>query len=289
MTEPDFAPRADGLEQAIRAGRRRRAQRQFGGAGAAAAVAAFALVMSLHPFAAGSPSDSLRVGIDPTASAGETPGGGEPSAEPTDKTNAPDPTRSATPTDTDHGGISQGGGPYSNPQDPANGEPTTEPTADAPDRVSPQPEHSTVALVANSDCQQNPVAVPGQATEWCLHYSGDTTAKRGGTATISADLCRMPGQGTGTWTFDDQDGMEFEVDGTSTEWTSQDGRKLDTKDWTATIEANTCLRFTTTWDTRDRDGFRVRPGTYDAYFAVSGQPTSGSWSSSQTAQLTITD
>lgn len=287
-TEPDFSPRADGMEQAIRAGRRRRAQRQFGGAGAAALVAVFALLVTLHPFAGTAASDSIRVATDPTSSAEETPGPGEPSAEPTDETDPPEPTPSASPTDSEHGGVSEAGGPYQHPQEPGDAEPTEDPTEDS-DRVSPQPEHSTVAYSSSSDCAQDPIAVPGQTTMWCLVYSGDTTVKRGGIATVSADLCRLPNQGAGTWTFNDQDGMAFQVEGGTTEWSSQDGRKVNQEDWTVSVDAGTCLRFTTTWDTRDRDGFRVRPGDYYVDFQVSGSSETGGYTSSSSATLTVTD
>jgi hypothetical protein len=125
---------------------------------------------------------------------------------------------------------------------------------------------------------------------WCLRYSGDPTVKRGGTATISADLCRLPGKGDGQWQFDDADGMSLEIrdsSNTDVKWTSHDGRKVDLEKSTVTVAEGTCLRFTTTWDTRDRDGFRVRPGDYAVNFYASGAPTADNYSTYSGDVITV--
>jgi hypothetical protein len=284
VTEPDFSPRADGAEAAISAGRRRRTQRQLGGAGGAAALALVAVLVATHPFASAGGTDSLRVAGDPTASGEPSPGAAEPTANPTHA-----PTPEPTTTDRTGGGPIGSGSGYG---DPGSVDPTTAPepssSPDTPDRVSQPPTRTTVVYTSDPDCEQQP-ALPTDSP-WCLRYSGDPTVKRGGVATISADLCRLPGRGAGQWQFDDADGMWLEVrdsSNTDVKWSSQDGRKVAAEASTVTVAAGTCLRFTTTWDTRDRDGFRVRPGDYNVNFAASGRATADNYPSSSGDVITV--
>ncbi|MDX6275006.1 MAG: hypothetical protein QOJ92_2216 [Frankiales bacterium] len=276
MTEPDFSPRAHGADAAITAGRRRRAQRQLGSAGAAGAFALAAVLVATHPFsAAGRGSDSLRVAGDPPATAEPTPSAGVASAEPT-----AEPTASGTPTATDHSlGQSLGsGGNYGN----GNGAPSAAPgdssSPDPTDRVSAKPARSVVAFSAGEDCSTS--GVPLNSVQWCGRYAGDASVARGGTARVAVDLCRPSAQGDGSVQFSNEDGAYLEVDSSASqpEWSSQDGRHVANTTETVTVKAGTCLRWTTTWDTRDRDGFRVRPGDY--YVSYSFSYSNGSYSSS---------
>jgi hypothetical protein len=293
VTEPDFTPRASGADAAISAGRRLRNKRQLGGAGAAAAVAAFAILVAAHPFSTGDRgSDSLRV-AEPPASAAPTPTEGQ--AEPTESPTS-EPTDEPTPEPTpDNGGAEPTPSDEASDPPPSDDDPGVDPTAspddsyEGPTRISPQPERSTVPYTDSNSCTQDPLAVPGQSVQWCLRYSGDTSVKRGDTARISADLCRLPNQGDGQWQFSDEDGLAFDIGtGSTTFWTSHDGRKVASTEWTVTVSEGTCLRFTTTWDSRDRDGFRVRPGNYYVGYSFSGSSATGGYSSSSSESFTVT-
>ena len=272
MTEPDFSPRPDGADAAISAGRRRRTHRQLGGAGAAAAFAVAAVLVTVHPFSAAGGSDSLRVAGDPPASAQSSadptasPAAGPSSAPSTDPTATPSP--GASPG-TEGGGSGEPGSgqPGAGPGDPS---PAPVPTdgADAPDRVSPPPVESVVPYSAGEDCATQPVPIGGPP-EWCARYAGDTQVARGGTASIVVDLCRPSGTGSGEVVFSDEDGVEMQIDSSSTTvWDSRDGRKVAPAHDSETVADGTCIRWTTTWDTRDRDGFRVRPGDYSVTFSI---------------------
>lgn len=259
MTEPDFTPRLDGVERAIRAGRRRRTQRHLGGAGALAAAAVVVMLVAAGPLPTDAGRDSIRIAADPTGEPTTQPGAtSEPSPEPSTEPSA-DPSQEPGNTGGGPQPVGGGGGGGGEYADPSAG-PDPDETEEPPSRVSPQPERSVVAFSAGEDCTTSSVPV-ATAPAWCVRYSGATTVARGAVATIAFDLCRPSADGDVT--FADEDGMVMEVGNSSaTMWSSQDGRKVAKAEETVTVKGGSCLRWTTTWDTRDREGFRVRAGDY---------------------------
>lgn len=277
MNEPDFSPRLDGAELAISAGRRRRHHRQLGSASAVAAVAVLAMVVAAGPFHPQRGRDSIQVAGDPAASSEPTPdpsASAAPSADPTAEPTA-DPSANAGGGPQPVGGGS-GGGEYGDPTAEPDDSASPDPSDDTAERVSAQPVESVVPYSAGEDCAASPVPIGGPP-QWCARYSGDTKASRGGVATISVDLCRPAGTGQGEVIFSDEDGITMEISGSETVWTSRDGRTVAKAHDTETVEEGTCLRWTTTWDTRDRDGFRVRPGDYSVSYSIEGD---AGWSGS---------
>ena len=260
MTEPDFHPRVDGAEQAIAAGRRRRTHRQLTSASAVADVAVLAMLVAAGPFHPERGRDSIQVAGDPAASSEPTPdpsASAEPSTEPTAEPSA-DPSANAGggPQPVGGGGY---GGEYGDPSE----SPEPDESDAPPARVSPQPVRSVVAYSDGEDCATTPTVPIGASDTWCVRYSGSTTVARGATATIAFDLCRPSASSDADVTFADEDGMAMDVsNSTDTLWSSQDGRKVAKAQEQVTVKSGTCLRWTTTWDTRDRDGFRVRAGDY---------------------------
>lgn len=270
MIEPDFHPRFDGAEQAIAAGRRRRTQRQLGGASAVAAIAVLAMLIAAGPFRPEHGRDSIQVAGDPAPTAeptSEDSSSPAPTAEPTaEPSPEPSANRGGGPQPLGGGDSGENSDPYSHPRPEESDEPSA--------RVSPQPVRSVVAYGDGEDC-----AAPGTLAlteiQWCGRYSGDTTVKRGGVATIAVDLCRPAAQGDGTVEFSDEDGVEMSI---TDVWDSRDGRKVATTREQVLVKAGTCLRWTTSLDTRDREGFRVRPGDYGVQFGFNY--TNGSYASS---------
>lgn len=283
MTEPDFSPRLDGVEQAIRVGRRRRTHRHLSSAGAVAAVAVVAMLVAAGPFPTDAGRDSLNVAGDPTAT-------GEPSPDPSGSatpSSEPSAQPSTSPDAGNRGGGPQpvGGGGYGNQYADPSASPDDSQSPEPPSRISPPPVRTVVAYSAGTDCATTPTVPVGSSDTWCVRYSGSTTVVRGGTATIAADLCRVASAGDGVVTFSDEDGMALDVSNSAdTMWSSQDGRKIAKADEKVTVQGGTCLRWTTTWDTRDRDGFRVRTGDYYVGFNLTADVA---WSGSY-GSLTVT-
>jgi hypothetical protein len=63
------------------------------------------------------------------------------------------------------------------------------------------------------------------------------------------------------------------------EWSAGQGETYTSPGRTVTVRPLECLTWTSTWDTRGKDGYLVLPGTYGVYVGVeTNSITFSSWS-----------
>ena len=279
MTEPIFEPPQGGADGAVRAGRRRRGIRTGSEViGAAAVSLSLLLAWTVRPHAAPAP-DRLQIVDAPTASA--TPYAESSSSRgPAARGPLPSPSIGA-------GGPFASASSSATPSPEYTGMPQPDPSYPTPHRLVQAPVRSTVSFGSGTDCSTD-AQVLSTSAAWCVRYSGDAVVHRGSTARVAIDLCKLPNTGTGSLTFSDGDGMELDLDSSSTTlWSSQDGRKVPPSPLSITVAAGQCERWTTHWDTRDRTGFLVPPMTVSVGYAFSltnGASNSGTTSGGLTVE-----
>lgn len=256
---PVFAPRTGDYAAVVgRAHHRRRRHLASAGAG----VAGVAVLVALTTGSAGG-----SFGLDPVQPATgiqapeESPVPGEsPTPEPSEE-----PT--AAPGSEEPG---ENGGPGESPEPQEEPRPTESAVRidpDDPDRtVPPRITEKPYVLredVAMETSRCEPDAGPAAATGWCFYYDGPATVRAGDTHPYRMNVCRLPGRGTGTLTYDGEQQVDFAVgDSTREEWRWSGGYVFGTDQTEVTVNESRCSRWTVTWDGTDAYGEHVRAGEY---------------------------
>jgi hypothetical protein len=142
--------------------------------------------------------------------------------------------------------------------------PTSVPSATSAVRTSPIT-RSTSTIRSDDLCQEDPTAA---AAGWCLRYTGPATARRGHPVALSQALCRLGTHPAATVTFRTTREALLSVSGGAADWAAGQGERYTSPGRTVTVPPGTCLVWTSSWDTRGRDGFLVTPGTYDVAAGV---------------------
>ena len=254
MTEPVFEPSVEGAEQVIRAARHRRHQRL----GVLASSVSLGVVVVLGvvslPRLTHDRAQELTV-LDtpsprPAATAATTP---RPDVGPT-------PAAAGRPT----------------PSTAAQAVPGTAPgTADSPPPASPRSTARRTSPIVRStrtdtDTTDLCTGGAGSAADWCVRTVDPGPVTRGTPVTLRGELCRLRPAGAATVTFEDTREAALEVsDGYAVDWQGGEGLRYTKPGRTVTVQPGTCLVWSSVWDTRDRDGFLVPPGSYDFSLGVS--------------------
>jgi hypothetical protein len=126
------------------------------------------------------------------------------------------------------------------------------------------------------------------AAGWCVRYVGPDTVRRGHTTALSGEVCRRSGAAAATLRFTSGREIDMSVtDGAgSVFWQAGEGVHYASPGATVTVGSGQCLVWSSSWDTRDRNGLHVPPGTYYLGFAVE---TAGTSLSSVGVSITVTD
>jgi hypothetical protein len=110
----------------------------------------------------------------------------------------------------------------------------------------------------------------GSVADWCVRTVDPGQVHRGTSVTLRGELCRLRPSQAATVTFSDTREATLEVsDGSAVEWQGGEGIRYRSPGRTVTVQPGTCLVWSSVWDTRDRDGFLVPPGTYDFSLSIS--------------------
>jgi hypothetical protein len=252
---PDFFPTPEGAEEVLRAGRRRRtAKASATGSSALAVVVALVLTAGGHSTAPR--PDELTTTSGPSASAA-------PTAAPT-TTRAP----GRTPVGTAPGPVptlapTQGPAPTSPP--PAQHRSTTV-------RRSPIT-RSTGTIQATDLCQGGQT---DQYRTWCVRAFDPGTIKRGTTVSLGGEICDYPTSSPLELDFADTAEVQLAIDPYQDQekWHAGEGYRYTKPGPTVTVAPGQCLQWRAPWDTRDREGFVVPPGSYqlNVYVNTRTQP-----------------
>lgn len=264
----DFLPTDDGATAVLRAGRRRRLAK-LTGAGSSTLAVALGIVLVLSG-GQGSQPDQLVPAEDspsPTVSASARP--------------APSPSPVASAA-RGQARASEG------PLDPVLGTPapgaTSAPPAQhrtAAKRVSPIT-RVTRAMDQGDLCDGDPnVAAYG----YCLRAFDPGVVHRGQTVALGGEVC-VPATGR-TTTMQPETTREADIRVSSSFgvlWQGGEGVRYTRPGPTITVEPGTCVGWTSPWDTRDRDGFVVPPGTYDLTLGIGANSGVSTWGGTITVE-----
>ncbi len=268
MTDFDFLPTEDGATAVLRAGRRRRTAKLTGASSSTFAVAlGITLVLSGGP---GSQRDQLVPAQDSPRPVSTTSASTTPSKAPV----ASSPQGQARPSD--------------GPLDPVLGTPAPGATSAPPaqhrtagKRISPIA-RVTRAMDQADLCDGDPnVAANG----YCLRAFDPGVVHRGRTVVLGGELC-VPATGrTATMRPETTREIDMKVSAASgVLWQAGEGVRYTTPGPTITVEPGTCVGWTSQWDTRDREGFVVPPGTYDLSLALGVNNGGSSWGGTITVE-----
>lgn len=262
----DFLPTDDGASAVLRAGRRRRTAKLTGASSSALAVVlGVALVLT---GGTGSRQDELV---------------------PADDTPHPTATVTVTPSSTPVvSATRRSAGPREDPADPVLG--TGSPGATAPPpaqhrssakRVSPitRVRH---AMDRTDLCDGDPnVAAYG----YCLRTFDPGVIHRGHRVAIGGELC-VPATGR-TTTIHAETTREVDIrlsDSSGVLWQAGEGLRYTSPGPTITVEPGSCVGWTSPWDTRDREGFVVPPGSYDLTLGLGTDSGVSTWGGTVTVE-----
>lgn len=269
MTEPDFVVTPEGVDQAIRAGNRRRLR-----SGATTVVAALTVtgVVVLAPWQGPGARDSLTPARDVSSTPTATPGPGT----------APDsslPASSPLPAAVRAPSVATA--QVLPPTSSAPGASPSPSRRSTPSRAPSPITRGTSSIAADDLCQGD----QRQAAQgWCLRYTGPTTARRGVPVALRMELCRLGSFPAQTLTFGSTREVSMGVDGTG--WAAGQGEHYTSPGRTVTVLPGRCLTWTSRWDTRDADGFLVLPGAYGISVGVEASSLALSSNASDTLQVT---
>ena len=250
MSDPVFIATAEGADAVIRRGNRRRRITAFT---SLAAVATVLTVLVVAPWSGVGGRESL------TPSDGGT-------FWPTPAT-----TASPTPTTVDTSPTTPPSSPMAVPSSRASGNASPAPGASPTSPASPARRTSskqvspitrgTGSIGGQDLCQDDQTDA---AQGWCIRYTGPTTARRGHLVTLAVELCRLGTFPAASVTFGSTREVVLDVAG----WEAGQGVSYTSPGRTATLAPTQCLTWSSTWDTRDKDGFLVLPGSYYVDFGV---------------------
>ena len=272
------APRDnEGVTGVLRAATRRRRARvaAAGAAGLASAVVAALLI------GAGGANDSLRTTNPP---AGQPGVAGTNSAEPTAPqgvgTGAPAPTVTGLPS-----AVSV----------PPNVIPTASPRP-SPSAPSPSPEpvgtevgppHTVTDYDASRRCDGDG---PTPAQGWCSYYDGALSGKGGSAVELAAAVCRITGQGSGTYTVDSGEQASFSAYDAAgyQQWLWSKGHHFSPASSEIVVPAGKCIRWAVAWDVTNQAGHPLSPGTYELFARPQGHASGDTYVTSNAGTLTFT-
>jgi hypothetical protein len=281
---PTFVATEEGADAVVGAARRRRARQVVGLTSVSAFVAAgLAGTLLLYPRTDG--TDRLQATQGPRDK--QTVSTASPSISRT-PAGVPDQSPTAAPPAVGPS-VGPSTSPLTVPPGTAGPHPTAPPPSthwSSPRRVSPI--HRTKGSISSTDvCNDD----PSDATSgWCVRYLGPTAAHRGHPTTVSAELCRLNAFGSATLTFTSTREIALEVDGpgsnstTHKDWQAGEGVRYRSRGTAVTVAGGRCLVWSSTWDTRDEQGFVVPPAGYQVYFTI--QTTGPSFSGSGSIDVT---
>lgn len=292
---PVFVATDEGATTVLRAARRRRLQQVTAVAGVTVVLAGGSVGFALHR--AGNGTDRLSVAEGPAPVRSILPG---PASAAPSPPSLPGPTArpvpSASTATTGGGTASHSGGQAGSAagtvtRRSSGGEaaPSSPPPSthwSRPDRVSPI--WRTRASIPSTDLCQDDTA--DATAGWCVRFLGPSTARRGHAVTVSAEVCRLGEFNAATIRFTSTREINLSVgryrtDGRyASDWRAGEGVRYDKPGGSVRVGGGECLVWHSTWDTRDREGFVVPPGTYDVPFHLDSDV--GLYGS---GQITVTD
>jgi hypothetical protein len=254
VTEP-FLPTSEGAEQVVRAARARRLGK-LGGLGTTALVAVLGLVM----LGSSGPGGKARVDEITTV-----PSSASPNPAPTKVGSG---TGDATPAQAARPAASTLVAPGGRPSPGVVSPQPTEPRNDT--RPSSPITRAQAGYLSSTDlCQDgNP---PGSL--WCMRVFAPDVIHRGHPARLGITACLMPTAQPTTVTFPTT--REVEVDllrsyDSAVVWQAGEGIQYRSPGGSLTFQPGQCYRWTSSWDTRDREGFLVPPGDYPISVGLEG-------------------
>lgn len=260
----DFLPTAQGAEQALRAGRRRRTAKASA-TGSSALAVAVALVLTAGGGSTVPQPDELATTTAPTASAA-------PSAAP-GTTHAPAAGRSAAPQ-----APAVGPSVFPSPRPAASSPPPALHRSTAP-RRSPI-SRSAGTIEATDLCSGGQT---GSYRTWCVRAFDPGEIKRGSTVSLGGELCNYPTSSPLTLDFADTAEVQIQIDPFEDQekWHAGEGYRYTRPGPTVTLAPGECRQWRSPWDTRDAEGFVVPPGTYqlNVYVNTTTQPGYVAWRS----------
>ncbi len=286
MTEvrPMFYPSPDGVRDVMRRAQARRRRRALVTTGGFAVVAAITGVL-IGAAGTGTGADRLTVvpGGPQHGSSGQAPSSTGPSAH----------ARPVSPSTGGHGGTGPvlPGGSSGSTGPGAGGNPLPAPSpSDSPTPYAPTKRHSAKAPINRTVVNYNVACDATYDVQgWCEVYSGPTQATRKHPFALSMELCRPSVVGDGTIQFDDSRQIQLIVYDSSGNqvWAAGQGERYANTTSSVVVKAGTCLRWTSSWDTIEPDGFYAPPGDYSIGMDLDSSDVSPGNTSTPT--LTLTD
>ncbi|HUR14612.1 MAG TPA: hypothetical protein VM097_09000 [Mycobacteriales bacterium] len=262
-----FRPTTAGAEAALRAGRRRRTAK-LAGAGSSSLAMVLGAVLVLG---AGSP----RPGKDELVPAEASP------SMSTTTSASPSPQPS---TSTAHAPSRRPEGPA----DPVLGTPSPGAASAPPaQHRSTTPRVSPVTRVqrdmdSTDLCDGDPnVAAYG----YCLRAFQTGVIHRGHAVAVGGEVC-VPRTGR-TTTLRTESTREADIavsDRSGVLWQGGEGLRYTKPGPTITVEPGSCVGWTSPWDTRDREGFVVPPGTYELTLGIGTSNGVSTWGGTLTVE-----
>jgi len=265
MPSPDLLPRgrsfpsaaAPALDDVLKGARRRRT-RHAGMVGVVAAAAVAAATFAFVPH--GSP-DSLHA-VTPTLPGHTTP------PSPAAHVPSVDVVRSVPRHPKSHGVVGRSQHHVATPgyQPPANGTLQQPRSSDGSDvattaRNTVGPPHRWTKFDPTKGCGGTGPAV---SEGWCSYYDGSKSGVPGRTVTLATDICRLPGQGTGTLVSRNGRQADFDV-GVKTFrplWRWSRGRTFSQPKTSLRVAAGTCVEWYVSWRIVDNSGQPLKRGSY---------------------------
>jgi hypothetical protein len=250
-----FPPSPEGAEEVVRRARHRR-QAKAGGLGSSAllVVAGVLFASSLQGGSGTESPDRLTTTSTPTAGASAPP---SPDARPRPATLPAAPRTQAAGVAPPLVGSTPSPGAAS---------PRPVPPRSTARRVSPITRSAAPPLAQTDLCRDGSTTT----SDWCLRPDDPGTVHRGTPARLGGVLCLLNTAKATTLDLPDTREADIETSsyGGGVLWQGGEGLTYRSPGPRLTFAPGQCVRWTSMWDTRDREGFVVPPGDYFMDFGV---------------------